>query len=484
MPSVRTDGPDVCAFLEGACRVTKGDGAGKLVELHDWQRELLDDLFELGEDGTRRYRRGLIGLPRKNGKSFIGAGLALFGLFMDGEQGAEVYSVAGDRDQARIVFQMARRMVEMDPFLADRLRVFRDVIEHPDSGSIYKVLSADAPRHEGLNPSMVLFDEVHVQPDRKLWDVLSLGSGTRSQPLLLGITTAGVKSDRSGSDSLCYGLYQYGKRVEAGEIDDPSFFFRWWQADEDADWRSESTWMSCNPALGAFLRLDDFRAAVLNTPENEFRTKRLNQWVSSSQAWLPQGAWDECASTAGAPADGTAVVLGFDGSYSGDSTALVGCTMDGHLFVVDAWERAPADGPDWRVDILQVENAIRVACARWSVKEIACDPYRWQRSMAVLMEEGFPIVEYPTGSPGRMVPACATFYDAVMEQRLTHDTDPRLARHVENCVLKIDQKGPRIVKEHRMSPRKIDLAVCAVIAYERAMFYAEAPSVEPLSAWV
>lgn len=475
-------GEDVCRFFELACRITKGRDAGKLVSLQGWQRDLIGDLF-VTDDGVRRYRRGLIGLPRKNGKSFLGAGFALWGLCMDGEQGAEVYSAAGDRDQARVVFAMAKRMVELDPFLADRLKVFRDVIEYPDTGSIYRVLSADAPRHEGLNPSMVIFDEVHIQPDRRLWDVLSLGSGTRANPLLLGITTAGVKADRTGQDSLCYGLYQYGKRVESGEVDDPSFFFRWWEADPDADWRDEATWASCNPALGTFLNVDDFRSAVKQTPENEFRTKRLNQWVSSHSAWLPQGAWDGCAG-AEVPADGTPIVVGFDGSYSGDSTGLVGCTLDGELFVIDAWERTQADGPEWRVDILDVENAIRAACARWDVREIACDPYRWQRSMAVLLEDGLPVTEYPTGSPARMVPACATFYDATMERRLSHDGDPRLARHVDNCVLKVDQKGPRIVKDNRSSPRKIDLAVCAVIAYERAMFYAEQPRSEVLASWV
>ena len=473
-----TDGKYVVDFIQTLCRNTKGQGAGEQLRLRDWQKQLLAELFELRKDGLRRYRKGLIGLPRKNGKSALGAGIALWGLVLDDEQGGEIYSCAGDRDQARIVFGMAKRMVELEPELSDAVRVYRDVIENPATGSIYKVLSAEAFSKEGLNPSLVIFDEVHVQPNRELWDVMNLGSGTRLQPLILGITTAGVKYDSTGGDSICYELYQYGKRIQSGEVDDPSFFFRWWEpaAGPDADWRDPDTWSEANPALGDFLFLEDFETSARTTPENEFRTKRLNQWVSSTQAWLPQGAWDACEDKARVVADGEEITVGFDGSYSGDSTALVGCTTnDPHLFVIDAWERRDSDDPNWRVPISEVEEAIRRACARWDVREVDCDPYRWQRSMQALEEEGWPIVEWPTGSPARMVPACAKFYDAVMERRLTHDGDPRLARHIDHCVLKTDGKGPRIVKEHKYSPRKIDLAVCAVIAHDRATFAHEAP---------
>jgi phage terminase large subunit-like protein len=166
--------------------------------------------------------------------------------------------------------------------------------------------------------------------------------------------------------------------------------------------------------------------------------------------------------------DGEEVVLGFDGSYSGDSTALVACAPDGHLEVIASWEKTPSDPDDWRVDIAAVEQTILDACRRFSVREVVCDPFRWQRTMQILEAEGLPIVEWPTGSPSRMVPACARFYDAVMDGRLSHDGDPRLARHVANAHVKTDRLGPRIVKEHKGSSKKIDLAVAAVIAYDRA----------------
>ncbi len=478
-PPPGSDAESVIEFITHLCRVTKGRDAGQYIDLRHWQRDLISDLFVQRDDGLRRHRRGLIGLPRKNGKSALGAGIALWGLLADGEPGAEVYSCAGDRDQARIVFGMAKRMIELEPELTGVVKVYRDAIEYQPTGSVYRVLSAEAYTKEGLNPSLVIFDEVHVQPNDDLWNVMTLGSGTRRQPLILGITTAGVKSDATGGDSLCYRLYQYGRQVASGEVDDPSFFFRWWEpSDPDADWTDPDVWDEANPALGDFLFAEDFETSARTTPENEFRTKRLNQWVSSKAAWLPQGAWDGCLDAGRVVEDGEEITVGFDGSYSGDSTALVGCTVeDPHLFVIEAWERRDSDDPNWRVPIAEVEEAIRNACRRWRVREVDCDPFRWERTMQALEEEGWPIVKWETSSPARMVPACAKFYDAVMERKVTHDGDPRLARHVDHCILKTDGKGPRIVKEHKMSPRKIDLAVCAVVAHDRATFAQETSEV-------
>lgn len=416
----------------------------------------------------------MIGLPRKNGKSALGAGVALWGLFL-GPDGGEVYSVAGDREQARIVFGMAKRMVELDPELSGIAKVWRDAIEVPSTGSVYRVLSSEAPLKEGLSPTLTIFDEVHVQPTRDLWDVFSLASGARPEPLMLGITTAGARFDSHGQDTLCYGLYQHGRRVASGEVDDPTFYFAWWEPrDSDADHELEATWREANPAFDDLVAAEDFRAVVTRTPENEFRTKRCNQWVVSAQSALPFGAWDRLKVDRPTPADGTEVVLGFDGSYSGDSTGLVGCTVEPvpHLFVVEAWER-PVDDPHWRVDIADVEATIEAACRRWSVREVTCDPYRWQKSLQDLAARGLPMVEWPTGSLVRIIPAWQKFYDAVMERRFTHDGDVRLARHTANMVLKTDQRGTRPTKEHGASGRKIDLAVCSIIAYDRATQPAE-----------
>ena len=451
--------------------------------LRPWQAELLDGLYARRADMRRRHRTALIGLPRKNGKSALGSALALHGLLGDVD-GAEVYSCAGSRDQARIVFGVAKRMVEVHPELNDVCTLYRDAIEVPATGSVYRVLSSEAPLQEGLNPTLVVFDELHVQPDWELWNTMGLAFGARRDPLLIAISTAGVKSDSSGGDSVCYTLYQYGQRVANGEEIDPSFYFAWWEATEGADHRDPRTWRAANPGYGDLIDPEDFASTVRKTPEAEFRIKRCNQWVVDAVAWLPDGAFEGRAVRAREVADGERIVLGFDGSYSGDSTGLVGCTLDGHLFVVAAWER-PAGDHGWRVDIGEVEQTIRDACARWKVVEVACDPFRWARSMQMLEEEGLPIVEWPTSSPARMVPACAEFYDAVMDSRISHDGDPRLVRHVRNAVVKRDRFGPRIVKDARESPRKIDLAVCAVIAHSRARAYrTAAPTARPMYSYV
>jgi phage terminase large subunit-like protein len=156
----------------------------------------------------------------------------------------------------------------------------------------------------------------------------------------------------------------------------------------------------------------------------------------------------------------------FDGSYSGDSTGIVGCTPDGYCWVVGCWENQGQ--PGWRVPIVDVEHAIAAACRRWTVREVACDPYRWQRSLQLLADDGLPMVEYQTGSLARIIPAWQRFYDAVLDGLLTHSGDPRLARHIENMVLKRDVRGARPVKESKASPRHIDLGICAVGAFDRA----------------
>jgi phage terminase large subunit-like protein len=219
-----TDGPDVADFAALLLRVSKGFKAGEPLVLTDWQRWLMDALLERNEAGRRRYRRALIGLPRKNGKSLLGSALALYGLFV-GERGAEVYSAAGDRQQARIVFGEAKQQVLDSPALRKVAKVYRDAIEVPAEGAVYRVLSADAKLQQGLNPSLVIFDEVHVQPNDDLWDALTLGSGARRDPLVVGITTAGFDLE-----TLCGRLYLYGQQVARGEVDDPVFGFWWWEA--------------------------------------------------------------------------------------------------------------------------------------------------------------------------------------------------------------------------------------------------------------
>ena len=473
----RGDGPLVTEFVEALCPQVKdsvGGRAGEPLLLRPWQRKLVDHLFARRPDRRYRARVACVGLARKNGKSALGSGIALYGLFM-GPRGGEVYSCAADRDQARIVFGMAKAMVEMSPDLAEQAKLYRDAIEIPATGSVYRVLSSEAFTKEGLSPTLVVYDELHAAPNRELWDVMTLAQAARYDALTLAITTAGVRTDSTGQDSVAYGLYQYAQRVAAGEVEDPSFFAAWWQASADCDHRDPASWKIANPGFGDIQDPEDFESAVKRTPEAEFRTKRTNVFVSSQQAWLPHGEWAALPQSA-PPDDGTPVVLGFDGSFNNDTTAIVGVTVEEQprVWLVDIWEKQPGDRDDWRVDIGAVEARILEACGKWDVVEVACDPYRWARSMEALAEAGVPVVEYPSSSPARMVPSTAKFYDAVVSGQVSHDHHPTLARHLDNCVVKVDGKGPRVVKEHRGSPRKIDAAVAAIIAFDRATHRREA----------
>ena len=476
----KSRGWEVSEFIDTFAIQTKetvAGYAGDRMHLRDWQKELMRHLFAQGADGKYRHRTALIGMARKNGKSAIGSGIALHSLIM-GAQGGEVYSCAADKEQARIVFADAKRMIEAEPELAELCNVYRDAVEVPSTGSVYRVLSSEAFTKEGLSPTMVLFDELHAAPNRELFDVMQLGMGARREPMLIGVTTAGVRADSSGQDSIAYNLYQYGQKVARKEIDDPTFFMAWWEAENEADHRIVDTWKSANPAFGDLNDPKDFEAMVKRTPEAEFRTKRCNQWVSSQTAWLPNGSWEQLAIKR-TVANDVPVILGFDGSFSGDASVIIGvtCEPEPYVFMVKAWEKQPEDDDDWRVDILDVENTIIEFASANNVREIACDPFRWQRTMQVLDEAGFPIVEWPSTSPARMVPACAKFYDAVVSQKLTHDGNPLLQRHLLNAVVKTDRLGPRIVKEHRGSPRKIDAAVASIIGFDRATVSHEKPVV-------
>lgn len=472
----RGDGPDYCNFIEACCRVTKDSfaaPAGSLISMRPWTRNLFGHLLARRPGGRYRHRQALIGMARKNVKSTSGAGLGLAGLVL-GPLGGEVYSCAGDRDQARIVFGTAKRMVEMDPQLSDRLKLYRDAIEFTKTGSVYRVLSAEAYTKEGLNPTLVIFDEVHVQPDRELWDVMALASGARVDPLMVGITTAGVRFDASGGDSLCYGFYEYGKRICLGEVVDPAFFMAWWEPkNATADHRDPATWREANPGYGDFIDPEDFESAVLRTPENEFRTKRCNQWVASSETFLPGGVWEDCTDATRVIPDRAPVMLGFDGSRSGDATAICVVSLEDipHIDVVGLWEK-PRDSHEWEVPRTEVKDAIRAACRRWDVRAIAWDDYLWLDAADELEAEGLPVVRFPQTSQ-RMSPATQRFYELAVDRALTHSGDAGLARHVGNAVLKVDSRGWRIYKEHKSSPRKIDLAVATVMAIQLAAIQEE-----------
>lgn len=466
-----TRGNEVIDFTETLCKITKDSVAGHSGErlvLRDWQKELTRNLFAVKDNGKLKHKIALIGLPRKQGKSAWLSSIALEHLVL-GPSGGEIYSCAADRDQAKIVFGTVKEMIRLEPLL-QFLQVYRDAIYNPKNGTSYRALSAEAFTKEGLSPTFVAFDELHAQPDRQLFDVMSLAMGARENPMLVAITTAGVKTDSSGKDSVCYDLYNYGKRVTSGEVEDPSFFFAWYEGDEALDYRTEESWKIANPGYGDICAADDFASAVLRTPEAEFKTKRLNIWTSTQTAWLPSGTWEKLEDKERQPEPGETAILAFDGSFSNDSTALVAWLLGGekpHLSIVGIWEKPDDADNAWHVPVAEVEQTIinTYRNTGLAIREIVFDPARWQRTFMVLDEEGMPVVAYPN-SAQNMVPATQRFYEAVLNESFTHDGDERLARHIANCVTKQSSRGVMVSKAS--SRRKIDAAVAAIFGYDRA----------------
>lgn len=473
----RGDGDLVIDFAEAFGIITKDSVAGKMGQplvMRDWQKDITRQIFAKTENNAYRQSVNLLGLPRKNGKSSLGSVYALFHLFL-GARGGETYSLASEKEQARIVFGDTKKMVEAAPELMSMVKLYKDAIEVPGTGSVYRVRSSEDSSAEGYSPTAVIYDELHTAPNRKLFDVFSLAMGSRPSAMMIAITTAGIKVDQTGSESIAYTLKQYGEKISRGEVKDESFFMAWWEAPAEADYKDPETWKIANPGFGDINNIKDFESSVKRTPENEFKTKRLNIFTNAQSAWLASGTWDARAIDFELHPD-QEYVLGFDGSFSGDATVIVGCTVPSGedetptIFMVKAWEKdEQIHDRDWRVNIAEVEQTMMDFVQQFpKCREIACDPYRWQRSMEVLAEKGLPIVEWPSTSARRMIPATTKLQDAVLDEVMSHDGNPILSRHIDNAVLKTDNMGSRIVKDKRSSQRRIDAAVAAILAFDRA----------------
>jgi phage terminase large subunit-like protein len=472
------DGEDAIEFAELFGSIGKDGIAGKAgapLILRDWQKQLLNHLYARDENGGYVAQTALIGMPRKNGKSALSsASIALYSLLAEGISGGEVIIAAAEKEQARIVFSEARRMVESSE-LSEMVQIYRDSIYVPTTNSVLKVVSAEAYSKEGSNPHRLILDELHAHRDRKLFDVFSLAMGNRGKiAQLVAITTAGVKQDITGQDSIAYSLYQYGQKVATGEIQDPSFFMAWWQAPAEADHRIVETWRMANPAFDDLVAESDFASAVRRTPEAEFRTKRLNQWVSTKSAWLPAGAWDNLQDNFEMTAEDE-YVIGFDGSWKNDSTALVAVLLpkeEGQPFRVKhikSWEKDfTLDDDSWRVDKHEVSTYLLDFYSQFpKMKELVCDPSYWEDELWDWNAAGLPVVAY-RNSTDRTIPATAKLFDAIMSGALVHDGSPSMSRHLDNCILKIDNRGARITKDFRQPKLKVDNAIALMMAYDRA----------------
>jgi phage terminase large subunit-like protein len=449
------------AFCRKYIVVPKGHGVLRRLRPRPWQVELVGSVW----DATPRPRLAGWMLPRGQGKTTATASLGLYDLLL-GAEGATVVIVATDKEQARLGFGAAARMVELHPELERRVQVYADRLVVPARGASFRVLPAVAKRLEGLDYTLAILDEFG-RMDREVYEVMVGASGKQPASTVVGIGTPPPDPAVSVLTTI--------RDYVADHPEDTSAVWREHSAAGFTDHPVECRhcWRLANPSLGDFLAEDGLIACLPpKMRPASFRRARLCQLVDElAGSWLPDGAWERCRimePRGSEIPDGAEVVLGFDGSFSGDCTALVAVTVEArpHVHLVRLWE-APEGSRDWRVPVVEVEDAIRDACRRWRVLEVAADPYRWQRSLELLDGEGIPVGEFPQ-SPARMGPATSRFYSAVVDGLLSHDGSAALARHVANAVLKQDSRGARLAKEHKDSKRRIDAAVAAVMAHDRA----------------
>lgn len=434
----------------------KGVGSRRPLKPRPWQLDLVRSL-------DAPTRMALWVLARGNGKSTLVAALALWHVFLSGIEGARAVIVAQDERSSLRLLATAIRMVELNDDLAARCLVYRDRIVVPATNSTIVALPGEAHRIEGEDASLAIADEIGFMR-RDAYESLLHSTGKRSESQLLMIGTPSPPAWRELSPMLDLVL-------EGRATGDPSFRLIEYGGDPTHPVDCEHCFDAANPGLGDMLSRDHLITSLPpRSRESEFRRARLAEWVEQDDhAFLPPGCWAGLA-TGEIIADDAEVVLAFDGSFSGDSTALLAATVSTqpHFDVVALWE---GSDDSFRVPIVEVEDTIREACRRYRVVEIVADPFRWARSLQLLEADGLPVVEF-NQNPARLTPATTDLYTAAVNGEITHSGDRDLARHVSNAVVVEDARGVRLAKEKRHSRRRIDLAVCAVMAHSRATWRA------------
>jgi phage terminase large subunit-like protein len=467
-----------------------GDLQGEPYKVDPYLADFLTELYRVDpESGRRVRRRALLGVAKGNAKSEGGAATSLFELAGPCVVGADGRAMrrrdpdipvgAASFEQANIPFGAARSMCTP---MSDVLDIFdTEILLRGEPGRLYRV-AAVTGTNDGRRPTCFLADETHEWIGRKarVHLVISNGLTKRQDSVELNITTAGYdKTTPAGK------LYEYGKKVAAGEIDDPSFLMHWYEPHGDVDLDDPESLRQglrdANP--GTWIDVDRLaeRYEVDRLPEHELRRYHLNQWTTAATDWLPYGAWEGCAGEVTVP-DGTEIVLAFDGSYNRDATALVGWTVGErpYGFVVGVWE-PPDESRDWVVPRYEVMQLVAETMIRYRVVEMACDKSKWFHEFAAWEEQyGAVVVEFPQ-SVRRMNEACAKFYDAVVRQTVTHDNSPVWARHLTNTTLKESEGGVRITKESSTSTRRIDVAVAGVMGLDRALWRSEESDADPFA---
>lgn len=489
------------SFIENL-RHTKGIWAGEKFELIDWQEQIIRDIFGIVKpNGYRQFNTAYIEIPKKCGKSELAAAVTNYLCFGDDEMGAEIYSCAADRQQASIVFNVAVDMIKMCPYLYRRCKILAASkrMSVPQSGSFYQVLSAEAPTKHGFNVHGVIFDELHAQPNRQLFDVMTKGSGdARMQPLYFLITTAG-----NDTNSICYEVHSKAKDILEGRKIDPTFYPVIYGADENDDWTSPEVWAKANPSMGITFGIDKVQDAfnsAKNNPaeENSFRQLRLNQWVKQESRWLSMLKIEECkVDFDERDLEGRICYGGLDLSSTTDLTAFVLVfppTADDDRYYVLPYFWLPEETIQLRstrdhvpydvwqkrgllqvtegnvVDYAAIEEFIGELSERYQIKEIAFD--RWNATYLTQRlenEHDFTMVQFGQGFSS-MSPPTRELERLILEKKIAHNGHAVLMWNFDNLVVETDAAG-NVKPSKRKAREKIDGAVALIMSLSRALIH-------------
>lgn len=494
----------VFAFGENL-RHIKGQWDSPYIQLEPWQKFVLGCLFgwKWKESGLRQFRTGYVQIARKNGKSTLAAIIGLYMLIADGEPGAEVYSAATKRDQAKIVFNDAKAMVRKQPALRKRLGVHTLNIHDLETSSKFEPLGADANTMDGLNVHCAVVDELHAHKDSKVWDVLDTATGSRRQPLMLAITTAGFER------AVCIEKYGYCEQILSGVVADDTMFAFITEIDEDDDWRNPKAWAKANPNLGVSIFPEQLaslckRAQHVPSEQNNFLCKHLNKWVNQATRWINLDDWKAC----GGPVEeselaGRLCFGGLDLSSTTDITAFVlifpptergeqwkalyrfwvpheriqkraqGQLVDRVPF--DAWER---DGwikstPGNVIDYDFVRKEILDLAERYDIREVAFDPHLAMETAIKLGAAGLEMIEFRQGPPSFTGPM-KRFEGLLLDRTFCHGDHPAMTWMANNMVVRYDV-NLNMAPDKKSAKDRIDGVVALLMALGRAILQEEEP---------
>lgn len=475
-------------------RHSKGEWAGTPFDLEPWQEFIVGNLFGWKRaDGLRRFRTAYLSVARKNGKSTLVAGIGLFLAFFDKEPGAEVYAAATKRDQAKITWSEAHRMVQRTPAMGSHIKSFTNNLHNTETASKYEPLSADYNSLDGLNVHGAIIDEYHAHPNGNVADVLESATGSRRQPLIIYTTTAG-----HDNESACHQFDSYICSVLDGTVQDDAVFGFIARPDEGDAWDNPIAWQKANPNIGVSVKLDDLerqceRAKQIPREQNEFRRKRCNEWTEQAERWLDLSLWDRCDDRpecepgrrcfAGldlsTTTDLSALALLFpnhDGSY--DLDMRFWCPEEGiqarsHNDKVpyDVWAREGylTPTPGNVVDYEYIELEVEELAGQYQMIELGFDPWNATQLATRLQQKGANVIKVAQGYQTLSEPS-RELEKLLLGGLLRHGGHPVLRWMAANVAV---QEGPNgaIRPSKDRSHERIDGIVAIIIALSRAMVH-------------